>query len=410
MSTLTVADIPLGDREPGPAAAPHRRRRPRPPALVGRPPRPDRPAEGGGRRRRLRADARFLTAGKKLIDIRHEAFRRLTSVRTRLGNYWRGLTLPYTEPGVRLIRQADIESFVHTMEGFREELTQAEADLNAVYDEIKADARRRLGRLYNPADYPRRGARPVRRRVGLPQRRAAQLPDADRPGGLRAGAAARGGPLRRGGAAGRAGVRRRVRPAAVPPDRAAGQRRGRRSARSSATRPSTNLSEFFERFQQLNVRSNPELDALVEQAQQLVRGVTPQELRDNDSPAAAGRSPRWPRCSRRSRRLIVDAPRRRIVRARPSRQRRRPCSCGLTPTAPSAASTPRPSTSRPSAPCPSAAPATSSRTTKGAGGRTCRPSTAPASDPSLLAARPWTPNAPGWRPTGRTGSSPAAAT
>ena len=44
--------------------------------------------------------------------------------------------------------------FVHTMEGFREELTQAEADLNAVYEEIKSDARRRLGGLFNPADYP----------------------------------------------------------------------------------------------------------------------------------------------------------------------------------------------------------------------------------------------------------------
>ena len=28
------------------------------------------------------ADARFLTAGKKLVDTRHEAFRRLTSLRT----------------------------------------------------------------------------------------------------------------------------------------------------------------------------------------------------------------------------------------------------------------------------------------------------------------------------------------
>ena len=36
------------------------------------------------------ADARFLTAGKKIIDMRHEAFRKLTSLRTRIGNYWRG--------------------------------------------------------------------------------------------------------------------------------------------------------------------------------------------------------------------------------------------------------------------------------------------------------------------------------
>jgi hypothetical protein len=65
------------------------------------------------------ADACFLTAGKKLVDVRHEAFRKLTSLRTRVVNYWRGLTLPYVEAGVRLIRQSDIEAFVHTLEGFR---------------------------------------------------------------------------------------------------------------------------------------------------------------------------------------------------------------------------------------------------------------------------------------------------
>jgi len=65
------------------------------------------------------ADSRFLTAGKKILDTKHEAFRKLPSTRTRLKNYWRGLTLPYTEPGVRLIRQADIQAVVHCMKGFR---------------------------------------------------------------------------------------------------------------------------------------------------------------------------------------------------------------------------------------------------------------------------------------------------
>src|SRR5262249_51947743 len=52
----------------------------------------------------------------------------------------------------------------------------------------------------------------------------------------------------------------------------------RRVFRDSAV---ANLSAFFARFQHLNVRSNPELDALVEQAQQLVRGITPRDLRDH---------------------------------------------------------------------------------------------------------------------------------
>ena len=42
-----------------------------------------------------------------------------------------------------------------------------------------------------------------------------------------------------------------------------------------------NLQEFFSRFRHLNVRSSHELDDLVGQAQQIVRGVQPQVLRDN---------------------------------------------------------------------------------------------------------------------------------
>ena len=42
-----------------------------------------------------------------------------------------------------------------------------------------------------------------------------------------------------------------------------------------------NLTEFFERFRSLNVRSNEQLDELVDNAQQIVRGVDPQALRDN---------------------------------------------------------------------------------------------------------------------------------
>ena len=40
-----------------------------------------------------------------------------------------------------------------------------------------------------------------------------------------------------------------------------------------------NLTEFFERFRMFNVRSSEQLDGLVEQAQRIVRGVEPQDLR-----------------------------------------------------------------------------------------------------------------------------------
>lgn len=263
------------------------------------------------------ADARLLSAGKKIIDVRHEAFRRLTSIRTRVVYYWRGLTLPYVEPGLRLIRQADIEAFVQTLEGFRDELTQAEAELNAVYDQIKADARKRLGRLFNPADYPPeiRGLFKVdfdfpsveppsyllrlnpdlyeqeQQRVAQRFEEAVQLAE-------------------------QAFVGEFARLISHLTERLAGGEAGeRRIFRDSAV---TNLAEFFQKFQQLNVRSSQELDRLVQQAQDLVRGVTPQSLRDNDglrNHVAA----QMTHVQTQLESLIVDRPRRQIIRSPSSR-------------------------------------------------------------------------------------------
>ena len=262
------------------------------------------------------ADVRFLTAGKKIIDTRHEAFRRLTSIKSRLGSYWRGSTLPFTEPGVRLIRQADIESFVHTMDGFRDELTRAEADLNAVYDEVKADAQQRLGRLYNPADYP-----PEVRNLFQVEW---DFPSVEPPSYLmriapevyeqeRARVAARFDEAVR--LAEQAFAAEFAKLLSHLSERLGETENGqRRIFRNSAV---ANLTDFFQRFQQLNVRSNPELDALVEQAQRLVRGVGPQDLRD-DGALRRQVGEEMARMQTRVESLIVDAPRRRIVRSQPS--------------------------------------------------------------------------------------------
>jgi hypothetical protein len=259
------------------------------------------------------ADARLLTAGKKLIDTRHEAFRRLTALRTRIGDYWRGLTLPYVEPGVRLIRQTDIETFTHTLEGFKDELTQAEADLNAAYDQVKADARERLGRLYEPSDYPIE----LRGLFGL----AWDFPSVEPPSYLlriapeiyqqeQARVAQRFEEAVR--LAEQGFVAEFASLVAHLSERLAGGEDGRpRVFRDSAV---GNLTEFFQRFAQLNVRSNPELDALVEQAQQLVSGVTPRGLRD-DAGLRNTMAAQMTKVREQLEGMLVERPRRRLIRS-----------------------------------------------------------------------------------------------
>jgi hypothetical protein len=52
------------------------------------------------------AEGSFISAGKKLLDTRHPAYKAVTAVRTKIIAYWRAVTLPYPEPGIRLIKQS----------------------------------------------------------------------------------------------------------------------------------------------------------------------------------------------------------------------------------------------------------------------------------------------------------------
>ena len=74
-----------------------------------------------------------------------------------------------------------------------------------------------------------------------------------------------------------------------------------------------NLHDFFERFKELNIRSNEELDALVAQAQDVVRGIVPQDLRDRDALrwSVAGEMASVQQALDS---MLVDRPRRRILR------------------------------------------------------------------------------------------------
>src|SRR5689334_5143155 len=57
------------------------------------------------------AEETYLSAAKKLLDTSHPAFQAVTSVRSRAIGYWKGISLPYPEAGVRLIRQDDVTTF-----------------------------------------------------------------------------------------------------------------------------------------------------------------------------------------------------------------------------------------------------------------------------------------------------------
>jgi hypothetical protein len=228
------------------------------------------------------AEGSFLSAGKKLVDTAHPAFKAVTSLKSQIVQFWRSMSVPFPDPGVRLIRRDEISLFDGKLSGFKQELDQAVEHLNDHFSELKSAARRRLGRLYSQSDYPDS-------LLGLFDV-TWEYPNCEPPAYLRQlspelfeeesrRVAARFEECVR--LAEAAFTEEFSKLVAHLTERLSGNDDGKEKIfRDSAV---LNLVEFFGRFKHLNVRSSEQLDQLVEQAQRVVRGVQPQTLRDDTS-------------------------------------------------------------------------------------------------------------------------------
>ncbi len=226
------------------------------------------------------AEGKFLSAGKKLIDTHDPAFRAVTSVRGQATAYFRGRSLPFPEPGIRLVRQEDLQRVNDRLAMLREELAEAVDRLDEHYHELKRAARQRLGSLYDENDYPVT-------LVGLFEM-TWDLPNVEPPNFLRQlDPQLYEQECRR--VQSRFDEAVRLAESAFMQElsglvthlteRLSGEGEGRpKIFRDSAVE---NLNEFFDRFQRLNIRSSAELDELVDRARQVVSGVQPQSLRDS---------------------------------------------------------------------------------------------------------------------------------
>jgi hypothetical protein len=258
------------------------------------------------------ADRELLTASKLILDTKNPAYRAVAAVRSEASGYWRTVTLPFPEAGIRLLPQNSLGLFANTMQTYRERLQEAARELAAQYDAIKSEAQRRLGTLFNASDYPGTldglfdmewSVVPIE----PPQYLVALNPEVFQ--------------------AEQARVRERFESAVELAEQSfAGELQklvshlaerltGLHDGQPKVFRDSAveNLRDFFERFRRLNIRSSPELDALVEQAQQTITGIEPQTLRDsNRLRQMVARD--FEQIQARVGDLLVDRPRRNILR------------------------------------------------------------------------------------------------
>jgi hypothetical protein len=262
--------------------------------------------------RAFHADRELLSASKLILDTKNPAYRAVAAVRSEASGYWRTVTLPFPEAGIRLLPQNSLGLFANTMAGYRERLHESVRDLAAQYHQMKSEAQRRLGTLFNTSDYPTTldglfdmewSVIPIE----PPQYLVALNPEVFRQEQAR--------------------VRERFESAVELAEQAfatelqrltahlAERLTGLHDGQPKVFRDSAveNLRDFFERFRRLNIRSSPELDALVEQAQQTITGVEPQTLRDsNRLRQMVARD--FEQIQARVGDLLVDRPRRNILR------------------------------------------------------------------------------------------------
>ena len=230
--------------------------------------------------RAFHADRELLSASKLILDTKNTAYRNVARVRSEASGYWRAETLPFPEAGLRLLPQQKLPAFDSRMAQYRQELQSAASELASQYDTMKSEAQRRLGTLFNQADYPSTldglfDLEVTYPAIEPPQYLVSLHPEVYQQEQAR--------------------VRERFENAVELAEQAfatelqrltahlAERLTGLHDGQPKVFRDSAveNLREFFERFRRLNIRSSSELDMLVEEAQQVITGIEPQQLRDS---------------------------------------------------------------------------------------------------------------------------------
>ena len=257
------------------------------------------------------AETDLVTASKKLIDTKNPTYRVLTALKSQVSAYWRSMTLPYPQEGVRLIKQSDVEGFEAKMREFKEQLAAAAANLQLEYETLKEAARQKLGDLFNPADYPPtlEGVFDIKWEypaVEAPNYLMNFNPELYEQEQRR--------------------VQERFETAVLMTEQAFAERLQelvshlierladepdgtKKTFRSSAV---DNFKEFYENFRRMNVRSNAQLENLIRQANDLVAGVEVKELRNNDE-VRRNLSQQMATVQSSLDNLITNAPRRRVM-------------------------------------------------------------------------------------------------
>lgn len=227
------------------------------------------------------ADGDSISAGKRLLNSKDPAYRKVTHIQYAANAYWKAVTVPYPINGIRLINRSNIERFEDRMQEFASDLAEAASELQGKYDELREEARARLGDLFDERDYPD----DIAGEFGLEW----DYPSVEPPEYLK-----KLNPKLYERESERITARfdeavamaeemfaselSKLVEHLIERLQADPETGKRRVFRNSAIE---NLSDFFGRFRELSIGSNRELDRIVDMAEKLVNNVSPEDLRNS---------------------------------------------------------------------------------------------------------------------------------
>ena len=101
------------------------------------------------------ADKDCFSAAKKLIDTKNKRYKAVSAVFSQVTTYWKKVTLPFTEDGIRLLRREHVGRVRGEDRPVPERTGRCRgAAWRSEYSQLLSEARQKLGRLFNASDYP----------------------------------------------------------------------------------------------------------------------------------------------------------------------------------------------------------------------------------------------------------------
>lgn len=225
------------------------------------------------------ANRKFLKIEKKLINIKNIYYKNLCETKGAIIQYWKQITLPYVENGVRLIKKDLVDTFEKRMETLKLDLQDRVLDLSNNYEQLKQESQTALQGLFNPGDYPESLANLFSFHWAYPNLNPPEYLLLHNPALYRRQ---------------QEEVRAKFEKAVVKAEQAFGgelqslvTRLAERMAPNEdgsrkVFRDSTvtdNFKEFFERFKTISVCNSSDLQDIVDKAEKIISGVNPSYLK-----------------------------------------------------------------------------------------------------------------------------------